>query len=102
MAATDYGIRLWNAAGQLVFDTTDYSGQWVGTIEVVGTTGFDPIRVIVPNVPDASWVWWYLYYFNAEFQDFEGRAVADARTSFQYNVSRAPSGCTTLIHYGFT
>ncbi len=35
MAATDYGIRLWNAAGQLVFDTTDYSGQWVGTIELV-------------------------------------------------------------------
>ena len=66
MAATDYGIRLWNAAGQLVFDTTDYSGQWVGTIELVGTTGFDPIRVIVPNVPDASWVWCNLYYFNAE------------------------------------
>ncbi|OAH36976.1 hypothetical protein AX777_18225 [Sphingobium yanoikuyae] len=101
MSVNDHGIRLWNEAGQIIFDTTDYSGQWVGTLTINGATGYTPIRFAVPGVPDGSYVWAVPYYYNAEYWQYEASVAAVTRTEFDYNIGRAPAGCVTMIHYGF-
>lgn len=101
MAANEYGMRLWDENGLLVFDTTDYTGQYVGSITITGAPGYTPTTFTVPGVPDDSYVWVIPTYYNAEFQDYEGSALPVNRTQFQYFVGRAPAGCITRIDYGF-
>lgn len=99
MAANDWGARIWDAAGTLVFDTADYSGRYVDSITINGT-GYG--SVTVPDKPAASDLWIKTDFYNVSpDQIAQALVTITGPSSFSHDLQYVSPGCVTVIHYGW-
>ncbi len=99
MPVNDYGIRLWDEAGTLIFDTSDYSGRYVGSLTFTGSAKGN---YAVSGKPAESQLWIKVEYYNAS-PDQMAQAIVTiiAPATISYDLSHLPSGVVTVIHYGW-
>lgn len=99
MAANDWGLRIWDEAGALVFDTTDYSGRYVGSLQFIGPA--DGVFT-VPGKPAESELWIKVEYYNVAPDQFAQAIVVIINgNQINYNLSYLTAACVTVVHYGF-
>lgn len=98
MAANDWGVRLWDAGGTLVFDTSDYSGRYVGSLQFTGPA--DGV-FNVADKPSESDLWIKVEYYNVAPDQFARAIVIINGNQINYNLSNLDAACVTVIHYGF-
>ncbi|WHO37884.1 hypothetical protein PMI04_015085 [Sphingobium sp. AP49] len=99
MAVNDYGIRLWDEAGALVFDTSDYSGRYVDSLTFTGPAH---ANYIVSGKPAESQLWIKVEFYNATPVELaQAVVVIIAPATISYDLTQLPSGVVTVIHYGW-
>ncbi len=99
MAANDWGARLWDEAGTLVFDTSDYTGRYVNSLTFTGPAH---ANYAVVGKPADSQLWIKVEYYNAT-PDQMAQAIVTiiAPATISYDLSQLPAGVVTVIHYGW-
>lgn len=99
MAANDWGIRLWDDAGTLLFDTTDYSGRYVDSLSFTGPAQG---TFTVTGRPADSGLWIKVEYYNVTPDQFSRAIVViSGSDQIEYNLINLSAGCLTIIHYGW-
>ena len=93
------GLRIWNQAGAIVFDTTSLAGRYVGTLTLTG-----PAQGVfsVPGLQAGNEVWINVQFYNLPFLNIQDALVRlRDQIVIDYNTMNLPAGSVTDIHYGF-
>lgn len=99
MSGNDVGLVLWNEDDGVIFDTADFSGRYVGSLNFTG-----PANGVftAAGKPSASDLWIKVEYYNVTPDQFAQAIVIIINgNQINYNLSNLSSLCQTVIHYGF-
>jgi len=93
------GLRLWNPAGAVVFDTTSLAGRYAGTLTL---TGPRQGSFVIPDLQPGNKVWLNVQFYNIPFLKMQDAIVRlTGANTIDYNTLNLPAGSITDIHYGF-